>query len=104
MAYKYQFFCDYSEGAHPQILEAFSRTNTQQEEGYGMDSFANEAVDLIRNRIGKKDAAIHLYQAGHMQILLLFHPCSNLTNQLLPQTADTLALTKPEPLKPPDTK
>ena len=30
---------DYSEGAHPQILEALLKTNLEQSEGYGEDKY-----------------------------------------------------------------
>lgn len=61
---KYYFFDDYSEGAHPRILEALSRTNFQQERGYGTDSFALEAERLIKEKIGKPDAKVHFVSSG----------------------------------------
>lgn len=42
------FVNDYSEGAHPAILEALARTNLQQEPGYGDDSFCASAREKIR--------------------------------------------------------
>jgi len=42
------FVNDYSEGAHPAILEAFARTNLQQEPGYGDDAFCASAREKIR--------------------------------------------------------
>ena len=42
------FVNDYSEGAHPAILEALSRTNLQQEPGYGEDRFCTSARNRIR--------------------------------------------------------
>ena len=42
------FVNDYSEGAHPAILEAFVRTNLQQEPGYGDDAFCASAREKIR--------------------------------------------------------
>ncbi|MEK6704730.1 MAG: aminotransferase class V-fold PLP-dependent enzyme [Bdellovibrionota bacterium] len=60
----YFFFDDYSEGAHLQILEAFSRTNFQQERGYGMDSFTQEAERLIKEKIKKPKAAVHFVSSG----------------------------------------
>ncbi len=66
------FYDDYSEGAHPQILEAFSRTNLQQECGYGMDSFAREAEQFIKEHIGKPDAHIHFVPSGtHANLICL---------------------------------
>jgi threonine aldolase len=64
MAYKYLFFDDYSEGAHPRILEALTRTNLQQEPGYVMDSFAVEAAGFIRERFGTPQADVHFVSSG----------------------------------------
>jgi threonine aldolase len=64
MAYKYLFFDDYSEGAHPRILEALTRTNLQQEPGYVMDSFAVEAAGFIRERFGTAQADVHFVSSG----------------------------------------
>lgn len=58
------FFDDYSEGAHPRILEAFSRTNLQPERGYGIDSFALEAEYLIKEKIRKPDAKVYFVSSG----------------------------------------
>ena len=64
MTYKHLFFDDYSEGAHPRILEALQRTNLQQEPGYVMDSFAIEATRLIRERFASPDADVHFVASG----------------------------------------
>jgi threonine aldolase len=64
MAYKHLFFDDYSEGAHPRILEALARTNLQQEPGYVMDSFAVEAAGFIRERFGCPQADVHFVSSG----------------------------------------
>lgn len=64
MAYKHLFFDDYSEGAHPRILEALARTNLQQEPGYVMDSFAVEAAGFIRERFGCPQAEVHFVASG----------------------------------------
>jgi len=64
MPYKYLFFDDYSEGAHPRILDALSRTNLQQEPGYVMDSFALEATGFIRERFGSPQADVHFVASG----------------------------------------
>lgn len=64
MSYKYFFFDDYSEGAHPRILEAFSRTNLQQERSYGINSFALEAERLIKEKIEKLEAKVYFVSSG----------------------------------------
>ena len=64
MTYKHLFYDDYSEGAHPRILEALQRTNLQQEPGYVMDSFAVEATRLIRETFGCLEADVHFVASG----------------------------------------
>jgi threonine aldolase len=60
----YFFYDDYSEGAHPRILEALSRTNLQQERGYGVDSFALEAERSIKEKIASPQAQLHFVSSG----------------------------------------
>lgn len=64
MSYTYLFKDDYSEGAHPRILEALSSTNLQQESGYGEDSFSQLAKALIKERIGKSKAEVYFVAGG----------------------------------------
>jgi len=72
MAYKHLFFDDYSEGAHPRILEALARTNLQQEPGYVMDSFALEAAGFIREKFGVAQAEVHFVSSGtHANLAVL---------------------------------
>ena len=63
-AYKYSFLDDYSEGAHPRVLEALSRNNETQELGYGNDSFTQEAVRILKDKIQNEDAEIHFVTGG----------------------------------------
>lgn len=60
----YSFKNDYSEGAHPRILNALVESNFEQQEGYGEDGFTRKAVDLIKERIGRTDVDIHLLSGG----------------------------------------
>ncbi len=46
------FECDYTEGAHPKILEALIRTNMEQMSGYGFDPYTGQAAEKIRAAIG----------------------------------------------------
>ena len=39
---------DYSEGAHPRILEALVKTNMEQTVGYGLDEYSGKAKELIK--------------------------------------------------------
>lgn len=61
---KYSFFNDYSEGAHPRILEALQRCNDSQETGYGEDSFSLQAASILKSKIGGADVDVHLLSAG----------------------------------------
>lgn len=42
-----RFECDYSEGAHPRILEQLAQTNLEQTPGYGVDEHCCHARELI---------------------------------------------------------
>lgn len=60
----YSFKNDYSEGAHPRILEALINCNLQQSEGYGEDEFTEEAIKLIKEKIRRNDVDVHLLVGG----------------------------------------
>jgi threonine aldolase len=70
MEYKYRFFDDYSEGAHPQILEALGRTNFSQQEGYGKDEYSEEAIKILRDKVGNPEADIHFVATGSQANLI----------------------------------
>src|SRR5271156_3396944 len=72
MSYSYLFRDDYSEGAHPRVLEALSRTNLQQESAYGADSFSLEVEQLIKEKINKSDAHVHFVTNGTQANLVSF--------------------------------
>lgn len=69
--YKYRFFNDYSEGAHPSVLELLSTTNLDQEEGYGNDSLSIKASELIKQSAESPDAAVHFVSGGTQANLLV---------------------------------
>jgi threonine aldolase len=58
------FTCDYSEGAHPKILERLVETNFEQLPGYGMDSYCESAKAKIRAACGTPDAEIFFLVGG----------------------------------------
>ncbi|MBV7504484.1 low specificity L-threonine aldolase [Bacillus sp. sid0103] len=60
----YSFKNDYSEGAHPKILNALLESNLVQEDGYGEDQFSRKAVEVIKEKIGRSDVDIHLLSGG----------------------------------------
>lgn len=60
----YSFKNDYSEGAHPRILEALMKTNMEQTVGYGLDEYSQMAIEYIKNKIKRNDVDIHLLVGG----------------------------------------
>ena len=61
---KYSFKNDYSEGCHPNILEALIKTNLSQQNGYGYDDYCEEAKLLIHQKMNNDDADIHFVSGG----------------------------------------
>ncbi len=61
---KYFFKNDYSEGAHPKILDYLLKTNYIQQEGYGLDEYSLKAAELIRKEIKLPNADIHFLSGG----------------------------------------
>ena len=60
----YLFINDYSEGCHPKILEALTRTNTEQTAGYGCDDYCKEAAELILKELKSPESRIHFFVGG----------------------------------------
>ena len=58
------FTCDYSEGAHPKILERLAVTNLEQLPGYGMDPYSESARARIRAACGTPDAEVFFLVGG----------------------------------------
>jgi len=61
---KYSFLDDYSEGCHPDILEALSKTNLVQQIAYGDDEYSIEAKQLIREKLNNKSAGVYFVSGG----------------------------------------
>jgi threonine aldolase len=64
VTYQYSFFNDYSEGAHPAILELMTKTNFEQEDGYGNDRSSLAAAELLKKLTENPDAALHFVSGG----------------------------------------
>ena len=58
------FTCDYSEGAHPEILQRLLQTNLLQEPGYGDDRFCISAREKIRDATGCPEADVFFLVGG----------------------------------------
>ena len=64
MTNKIHFQCDYTEGAHPAILERLITTNMEQTMGYGEDAYCDAARDKIRQACGNTDLDVHFLVGG----------------------------------------
>lgn len=60
----YSFKNDYSEGAHPKILNALVESNFVQEDGYGEDRYTRKAIEWIKHKLGHNDVDVHLISGG----------------------------------------
>lgn len=68
---KYAFKNDYSEGCHPNILEALIKTNLDQQNGYGYDDHSEEARELIKKKLNDQNADIYFVSGGTQANLLV---------------------------------
>ena len=66
----YSFRNDYSEGAHPVVLQALTDTNLVQTSGYGTDDYCAEAAQLIRDLCQAPNSAVHFLVGGTQTNLL----------------------------------
>ncbi len=55
---------DYGEGAHPLIMQRLMETNLEHTCGYGLDPYSVRAAQIIREKVGKSDAAVHMMTGG----------------------------------------
>ncbi len=59
-----RFNNDYNKGACPEILDAFSRTNTENYGGYGLDEWCEKGCQEIKKYLGGIDSDIHFLTGG----------------------------------------
>jgi len=67
----YSFMNDYSEGAHPRILELLNKSNYDQNAGYGQDVHSEKSREYIRKLIGKENADLHFIPGGTLTNLIV---------------------------------
>ena len=58
------FRSDYSQGAHPRVMEALVKTNLEHTDGYGLDRHCERAAELVRELTGLPDASVHMMVGG----------------------------------------
>ena len=55
------FTSDYTEGAHPRIIEKLAETNMEQTVGYGEDQYCQKAKDKIKAILENENVCIFSY-------------------------------------------
>lgn len=58
------FLNDYSEGAHPRVLQALNDTNLESTVGYGKDAYCEKAADRLREVFVCPEADVHFLVGG----------------------------------------
>ncbi|MCL1803331.1 MAG: aminotransferase class I/II-fold pyridoxal phosphate-dependent enzyme [Eubacteriaceae bacterium] len=66
---------DYSEGAHPKVLEAIVETNMAKTVGYGEDEYCEEAIEIIRSAANCPQADIHFLVGGTTANIVAISAC-----------------------------
>ena len=67
----YSFMNDYSEGAHPKILDMLIHANLDQHIGYGEDEHSHRAKKSIQRLLNNEDVDIHFIPGGTQTNLLV---------------------------------
>lgn len=67
----YNFKNDYSEGAHPNILNKLIETNLVQQLGYGEDDYSVEAKAILKQKINNPEAVIYFLSGGTQTNLIV---------------------------------
>lgn len=66
-----RFNSDYTEGAHPKILQRLIETNEAQTDGYGADEYCERARELIRDVCADPSVDVHFLAGGTQTNLTL---------------------------------
>ncbi len=78
---------DYSEGCHPRLLEALTRTNLTATTGYGLDDACQEAQQLIQKAFACPQADVHFLVGGtQANLVLIDHALRSFEAALTVQT------------------
>ena len=60
----FRFQCDYTEGAHPAIMQRMVETNMEQTDGYGLDPYCDSARQKIKDLCECQDMDVHFLVGG----------------------------------------
>lgn len=69
------FLSDYTNGAHPEVLQRLLDTNTETLKGYGTDTLTAVAAEKIRRACGRSDAQVYFLAGGTQtnQVVIAAH-------------------------------
>lgn len=68
---KISFKNDYSEGCHPRILQALTKSNLEQQNGYGLDAYSQNAAHIILQKINSPQSKVHFVSGGTQANLVI---------------------------------
>ncbi|PQA91766.1 L-threonine aldolase [Chryseobacterium piscicola] len=68
---KISFKNDYSEGAHPDILQALVNYNEDQQPGYGEDFYSLKAKEIIKKKLNSEKSEIYFVSGGTQANLIV---------------------------------
>ncbi len=68
---KYSFKNDYSEGAHPAIIDAIVKSNFEQQNGYCEDDYSLQAITYIKGKIENSNAGVFFLSGGTQANLIV---------------------------------
>lgn len=71
MMTKFSFLDDYSEGCHPAILAALTRSNMAQQTAYGEDEYSDAARVLIQSRLENQSSMINFVAGGTLANIVI---------------------------------
>ena len=58
------FRSDYSQGAHPKVMDALVKTNFEHTDGYGLDEHCEHAARMVQDLIDNHDCHVHMMVGG----------------------------------------
>lgn len=58
------FRSDYSQGAHPKVMDALVKTNFEHTDGYGLDEHCEHAACMVQDLIDNHDCHVHMMVGG----------------------------------------
>lgn len=58
------FVSDYSQGGHPEVMQALMDSNLDHADGYGLDAHCERAAAMVKELIGVEDCSVYMMPGG----------------------------------------